>query len=114
MKFTWTAPGNDLNFGRALYYKIYCGYQPNQLSYHDCKSLSESAMYANPSGTLETFQVQNFDDFDREIFFSIKATDGTNEAEASNIVSLYIHSLTTSTGKTYFFSKAWKFGQKLS
>ena len=26
LNFTWTAPGNDFNHGRALYYKIYCGY----------------------------------------------------------------------------------------
>ena len=50
LNFTWTAPGNDFNHGRALYYKIYCGYTRENLSYHHCKSISETIQYANPAG----------------------------------------------------------------
>ena len=41
LNFTWTAPGNDFNHGRAHYYKIYCGYSRQNLSYHHCKSIRE-------------------------------------------------------------------------
>ena len=54
-------------------------------------------MYANPAGTEELFTVNTFTDFDKEVFFAIRATDGPNEAEVSNIVSIFIHSITTTT-----------------
>lgn len=97
LEFRWTAPGDDFNVGRASYYKIYCGYNTTHLSYHDCKSLSETAMYAHPAGTQETFRVNRFTDLNRVVFFAIRTTDGSNEAEESNIVSVFVPSVTTTS-----------------
>ena len=44
---------------------------------------------------------KTFTDFDKEVFFAIRATDGVNEADESNIVSIYIASVTTTTSKNF-------------
>ena len=59
-------------------------------------------MYANPARTEEIFIVNTFTDFDKEVFFAVRATDGANEAEESNIVSVFIASITTTTSKGSF------------
>ena len=74
-------------------------YFRENLSYHHCKSISDTAMYANPAGTEEIFIVNTFTDFDKEVFFAVRATDGANEAEESNIVSVFIASITTTTSE---------------
>ena len=59
-------------------------------------------MYANPARTEEIFIVNTFTDFDKEVFFAVRATDGANEGEESNIVSVFIASITTTTSKGSF------------
>ena len=56
-------------------------------------------MYASSSGSAEIFHVDTFTDFDREVFFAILTSDGSNEAQLSNIVSVFINAITTTTGK---------------
>ena len=85
-----------------MQYAYLAPYFRENLSYHHCKSISDTAMYANPAGTEEIFIVNTFTDFDKEVFFAVRATDGANEAEESNIVSVFIASITTTTSKGSF------------
>ena len=85
-----------------MQYAYLAPYFRENLSYHHCKSISDTAMYANPARTEEIFIVNTFTDFDKEVFFAVRATDGANEAEESNIVSVFIASITTTTSKGSF------------
>ena len=85
-----------------MHYAYLAPYFRENLSYHHCKSISDTAMYANPARTEEIFIVNTFTDFDKEVFFAVRATDGANEAEESNIVSVFIASITTTTSKGSF------------
>lgn len=97
LNFTWTAPGGDLNQGRARLYKFYCGYSRDSLSYDDCNSIPETVMIPHDAGTQE-INPQPFEDFDKEVFFAVETKDSLgNVAEKSNIASVYISSITTTT-----------------
>ena len=96
LEFTWTAPGDDFSIGRAVKYKFYCGYFPNSLDYDSCKSISTTTKFARVPGTSEYFEETDFRDFDKEVFFAIRTSDERNESEESNIVSVFLKSMTTS------------------
>ena len=99
INFTWTAPGDDFNWGKALYYKVYCGFARDQLSYHDCSAITQTVMYARAPGSQELLREPSYREFDRELFVSVRTSDGVNEAEFSNIVSIYVESPTTTSSK---------------
>ena len=64
-----------------MQYAYLAPYFRENLSYHHCKSISDTAMYANPARTEEIFIVNTFTDFDKEVFFAVRATGRTvNEA----------------------------------
>lgn len=96
LKFTWTAVGDDYSIGRAVKYKFYCGYDRNSLDYDNCKALSSTTKFARVPGTSEYFEETDFRDFDKEVFFAIRTSDERNESEESNIVSVFLKSMTTS------------------
>ena len=98
--FTWTAPGDDFNFGRAMYYTIYCGNDRNDLSYHNCRSLDVTLVSAHESGTQEKYEFE-FSNFDTEVFFAVRASDSArNLGEESNIVAVYVPTSTTTVPTT--------------
>ena len=110
--FTWTAPGDDFNFGRAMYYKIYCGNDRNDLSYHNCRSIDVTLVSAHESGTQERYEFE-FSTFDTEVFFAVRASDSArNLGEESNIVAIYVPTITTTVPTTstskYLKKKAQK------
>ena len=113
LNLTWTAPGDDLTFGRAFQYKIYCGYQRFSLSYDNCKSISKTVLFAHIPGTTEILVETDFRDFDKEIFFAIRTLDGINESEQSNIVSVFVESLRTTTSKGLIICSQHAVGQKI-
>ena len=94
--FSWTAPGDDFSIGRASLYKIYCGYVRSNLDYDNCKSIGKTAMFVRVPGTQEILVEPDFRDFDKEVFFSIRTLDENNMSEESNIVSVFVKSVTTS------------------
>ena len=96
LRFTWTAPGDDFSIGRAVKYKFYCGQDRNNLDYDSCKSISTTTKFARVPGTSEYFEETDFRDFDKEVFFAIRTSDERNESEESNIVSVFLKSVTTS------------------
>ena len=56
-------------------------------------------LFAHIPGTTEILVETDFRDFDKEIFFAIRTLDGINESEQSNIVSVFVESLRTTTSK---------------
>ena len=67
-------------------------------------------MFAHVPGTTEILVETDFRDFDKDIFFAIRTLDGINESEQSNIVSVFVESLkTTTTSKgLIIFSKNYQ------
>ena len=58
-------------------------------------------LFAHVPGTTEILVETDFRDFDKDIFFAIRTLDGINESEQSNIVSVFVESLKTTTSKGY-------------
>ena len=54
-------------------------------------------LFAHVPGTTEILVETDFRDFDKDIFFAIRTLDGINESEQSNIVSVFVESLKTTT-----------------
>ena len=77
-------------------YKFYRGQDRNNLDYDSCKSISTTTKFARVPGTSEYFEETDFRDFDKEVFFAIRTSDERNESEESNIVSVFLKSVTTS------------------
>ena len=83
-----------------MYYKIYCGYGRQNLSYHDCHSLDVTLVSAHESGNTERYEF-SFKDFDKEVFFALRASDGArNVADESNIVTIFVPQGTTTVPPT--------------
>ncbi len=56
VQLSWTAPGDNLNDGRANYYHIFCGFSPSasSLSWDDCDAFSSSLVrFAAGAGARE-------------------------------------------------------------
>ena len=119
--FTWTAPGDDFNFGKARYYKIYCGNDRNDLSYNDCRAIDVTLVSTQEAGSQER-HVFTFSTFDTEVFFGVRACDAAfNLGEESNIAGVYVPTgtttvptTTTSTYKHFLISETLKYACFLS
>ncbi|KAL7984944.1 hypothetical protein Chor_003514 [Crotalus horridus] len=87
---SWTAPGNDYDKGKAEKYEIKMSENPVELRYtfQSAASVNTSDLKPDVAGARQSFQ-HKMENFTKEngttVYFAIRANDGTNFGEVSNI-----------------------------
>ncbi|XP_039176965.1 calcium-activated chloride channel regulator 1-like isoform X1 [Crotalus tigris] len=87
---SWTAPGNDYDKGKAEKYEIKMSENPVELrdTFESAASVNTSDLKPDVAGAKQSFQhkMKNFTKQNgTAVYFAIRANDGTNFGEVSNI-----------------------------
>ncbi|KAM3840700.1 calcium-activated chloride channel regulator 4 [Vipera latastei] len=88
--FSWTAPGNDYDKGKAEKYEIKMSENPLELrdTFESAASVNTSNLKPDDAGAKQSFQYK-IENFTKEngtaVYFAIRANDGSHFGEVSNI-----------------------------